>query len=244
MRCEKCGWPNKPSETHCVKCHAPLISEEDSDLNNINSNHSSDERLNKTVSEEEAFGSHNSSSRYNSNEETVAEPKEASKPCPKCGYPLRPGTEKCPNCKFQIIGSSQSSYSPDTESKKKSNPVRRATRMDIDDNNLRGTVNPYMMDLDIEPSFILKPIKRSNERHELEEREYEGKSVTLNRNNTEEKNASITSREQAIITQIDGRWYIEDKSEQRTTFVQAAKRIELSDGDLILLGNRLFEFRE
>ena len=54
----------------------------------------------------------------------------------------------------------------------------------------------------------------------------------------------LTSRQQAIVTRIDGRWYIEDKSEQKTTFVQAAKRIELHDGDIILLGNRLFEFHE
>ena len=64
----------------------------------------------------------------------------------------------------------------------------------------------------------------------------------LNRNNTEVNNPSITSRQQALITRVDGHWFIEDKSEQKTTFVQAAHKIELHDGDLILLGNRLFEF--
>ena len=116
--------------------------------------------------------------------------------------------------------------------------------MDLGTGGYRGTVNPYMMNMDLEPSFVLKPIKRTNERHDLEELEFEGKSVTLNRDNTEANNASITSREQAIITNVDGHWYIEDKSEQKTTFVQAANRIELNDGDLILLGNRLFEFHE
>lgn len=108
----------------------------------------------------------------------------------------------------------------------------------------RGTVNPYMMNMDLEPSFMLKPVKRTNERHELEEIEFEGKSVSLNRSNIEENNVSITSREQAVITNVDGHWYIEDKSDQKTTFVQAGKRVEISDGDLILLGNRLFEFHE
>ena len=100
------------------------------------------------------------------------------------------------------------------------------------------------MTMELDPSFVLKPIKRANERHELEELEFEGKSVSLNRDNTEAGNLSITSREQAIITNVDGHWYIEDKSEQKTTFVQAANRIELNDGDLILLGNRLFEFHK
>lgn len=108
----------------------------------------------------------------------------------------------------------------------------------------RGTVNPYMMNLEMEPTFVLKPLKRMNERHELEEQEYEGSEVLLNRANTEENNPSITSREQAVVTRVDGHWYIEDRSEQKTTFVQAAKKIELHDGDIILLGNRLFEFHE
>ena len=101
-----------------------------------------------------------------------------------------------------------------------------------------------MMNLEMEPTFVLKPLKRMNERHELEEREYEGSEVLLNRANTEDNNPSITSREQAVVTRVDGRWYIEDRSEQKTTFVQAAKRIELHEGDIILLGNRLFEFHE
>ena len=101
-----------------------------------------------------------------------------------------------------------------------------------------------MMNMEVEPTFILKPLKRFEERHDFEEQEYEGKHVILNRDNTEQNNPSITSRQQAIITNIDGHWYIEDKSEQKTTFVQAAQKIELHDGDIILLGNRLFEFRK
>ena len=245
MRCRNCGWPNKPNETNCVKCGTPLTSEDDSEMPMGNtSNSSSNGVLNETVMEKDVFGSRNSSQYGTSSQETVDEPENGNKPCPKCGYPLRPGTEKCPNCKFQISGSSQSSYSPDLEPKKKNNTARRPTRMDMGAGSYRGTVNPYMMNMDLEPSFVLKPIKRSNERHDLDELEFEGKSVSLSRDNTEANNASITSKEQAVITNVDGHWYIEDKSEQKTTFVQAANRIELNDGDLILLGNRLFEFHE
>lgn len=243
MRCKNCGWPNKPNETNCVKCGTPLTSDDDSDLSMGNvSSAGSNGPLNETVMEDEVFGPRNASSN-NEVKENVEGHEEENKPCPKCGYPLRPGTEKCPNCKFQITGSSQSSYSSDSEPKKK-NTARRPTRIDMGGGSYRGTVNPYMMNMDLEPSFVLKPIKRTNERHELDEIEFEGKTVSLNRDNTEANNASITSREQAVITNVDGHWYIEDKSEQKTTFVQAANRIELNDGDLILLGNRLFEFHE
>lgn len=237
MRCKNCGWPNKPSETVCTKCGSPLVSEDDSDMSY---NNRSGENLGKTVFEDDIFGS-----RDVPNNKTVVESEETSNnPCPKCGYPLRPGTEKCPNCKFQISGVAQSGYSPDVEEQKKVTSSRRPTRMDVGSGSHRGTVNPYMMNMDLEPSFVLKPIKRSNERHDFDDLEFEGKTVSLNRDNTEENNASITSREQAVITNVDGHWFIEDRSEQKTTFVQAAKRIELNDGDLILLGNRLFEFHE
>ena len=123
---------------------------------------------------------------------------------------------------------------------------RKPTRMNTNTagNFHKGTVNPYMMNLELEPSFALKPIKRINERHELEELEFEGKEIVLNRENTEANNPSITSRQQAVISNVNGHWYIEDKSGQKTTFVQAAAKIELHEGDLILLGNRLFEFHE
>ena len=231
MRCKSCGWPNKPNETTCVKCHAPLTANDD-DLNVEQSKRGgmNDANLNKTVLEDDVFD-------YKKEEES-------SKPCPKCGYPLRPGTEKCPHCKFQISGSARPAH-PQEENDKPA-PIRRLTRIDsgTGSGTYRGTVNPYMMNMDLEPSFVLKPIKRANERHELDELEYEGKNVSLNRANTEENNASITSREQAIISNVDGHWLIEDKSEQKTTFVQAASKIELHEGDLILLGNRLFEFHE
>ncbi len=78
----------------------------------------------------------------------------------------------------------------------------------------------------------------------MDEIEYEGSEVSLNRDNTETSNASITSKVQAVVSNDNGTWYIEDRSEQHTTFVLASRRIELHDGDMILLGNRLFEFHE
>ncbi|HJC92768.1 MAG TPA: zinc ribbon domain-containing protein [Candidatus Phocaeicola excrementigallinarum] len=240
MRCKNCGWPNKPNEKTCVKCHAPLEKNDfDSTLSPDMGN--DNEIYGKTVREEDVF--------YH--KEFEPEPIQATeesgntRPCPKCGYPVRPGTDKCPNCKFPLNGNAvHSDYKRtrmDTEPEN-----RKPTRMNTNTagNFHKGTVNPYMMNLELEPSFALKPIKRINERHELEELEFEGKEIVLNRENTEANNPSITSRQQAVISNVNGHWYIEDKSGQKTTFVQAAAKIELHEGDLILLGNRLFEFHE
>lgn len=210
MRCKNCGWPNKPNETTCVKCNAPLESEDDSSR-----------PLNATVREQDAFG-------FNREEENV---------CPKCGYPIRNNSQKCPNCNYEL-GNNLGGV--DSLGK------RRQTRMEnpMNEKKVNGTINPYMQSAAPEPGFILSPIKRINEKKELVDLEYEGKEVILTRDNTEAENGSITSHEQALLSYNNGKWAIEDKSEQGTTFVKASRKIELNNGDVILLGNRLFEFRQ
>lgn len=252
MRCKNCGWPNKPNETTCVKCNSPLLSD-DEDLDMIVGGDisQSSRPLNKTVLEGDVFGSEESNKIPQGFNQANVEKSETLSQCPKCGYPLRVGVDKCPNCKFQIGNTNQTvqhgANLRNHEEFEKQDTYHRPTRMASSNGskgNFRGTINPYMMNMEVEPSFVLKPIKRMEERHDFDEQEYEGKQVILNRDNTEHNNPSITSRQQAIITNSEGRWYIEDKSEQKTTFVQAAQKIELHDGDIILLGNRLFEFHK
>lgn len=213
MRCKKCGWPNRPDEKFCVKCNTPL--EEDGNSSN---------GLKATVPEGYAFNG--------STEET------AERLCPKCGNILPNNADHCPNCNYAIVPLYQ-----DTPSY--SHEQIHPTRMDnpaIDKSRVIGTINPYMIGEAPDPTVILKPQKRINERKGLPELEYEGKSIVLTRSNTEPENDSITSQTQAVITNIDGHWFLEDKSELGTTFVRASKKVELSEGDVILLGNRLFEF--
>lgn len=244
MRCKNCGWPNKPNEKTCVKCHAPLDAENNGSFNEdipAGGNVDADRLLNKTVMEKDVFGMPGKNQGHSEHRDEVPAL------CPKCGYPVRQGVNKCPNCKFQLDQSTvdNSRHFFKKQSDLDAELCTRPTRMSNEEENkrsVRGTVNPYMMNLDLDPSFVLKPLKRVNERHDPEEQEYEGREVILNRENTEQSNASITSRQQAIVTHSEGHWYIEDRSEQKTTFVQAAGRIELHDGDIILLGNRLFEF--
>lgn len=210
MRCGNCGWPNKPNETTCVKCHAPLEVEE-----------YSSRPINATVREQEVFGCDNK-------EENV---------CPKCGYPIRGNSHNCPNCNYEFAYNCSENHVSEK---------RRQTRMEnpMQDKDVKGTINPYMQSAAPEPGFVLSPIKRINEKKDFVDLEYEGREVILTRDNTEADNSSITSHEQALLSYNNGKWSIEDKSEQGTTFVRASRKIELNNGDVILLGNRLFEFRQ
>lgn len=251
MRCENCGWPNKPSETRCTKCNSPLPTSDERFPTYARGEAEIPERpLNKTVRDDIVFSESNSEGLRTNDTETTAST--GLSQCPKCGYPLRAGIDKCPNCKFQVRYLQQEQNSGwggnAGMAKQNENSSHRPTRMASDGQaqspGYKGTINPYMMNVETEPTFILKPIKRIDERHDFNEQEYEGREVVLNRDNTEPGNPSITSRQQAVITNENGQWFIEDHSEQKTTFVQAGKKIELHDGDIILLGNRLFEFHK
>lgn len=217
MRCKNCGWPNKPETTTCSKCGSPLES-----AHQVEQFTDSCSELKKTIKESEAFGN-------NSVHPNI---------CPKCSYPLRPGASKCPNCQTDFSGNSNQQQPGDNRKTPRRPTVLNAPKFN-------GTVNVWTEGgLGVTPSFILSPIKRNGERHEPEDIELEGEEVVLNRDNTDPGNMSITSRNQAVVMRKDDQWYIEDKSEQKTTFVQARTPQLLQDGDIILLGNRLFVFHE
>lgn len=81
MRCKNCGWPNRPEETTCSKCGSPL------EASSTTSAQQEVSSSNQTVREGDIFGG-------------VSQPNI----CPKCGYPLRPGLQKCPNCNSDLGG--------------------------------------------------------------------------------------------------------------------------------------------
>jgi len=106
----------------------------------------------------------------------------------------------------------------------------------------RGTFNPYTEPLRPDPKFKLTSIPRHTETSGKTS-EFEGKSVTLNRNNLDRENFTISGQEHAVIENVDGRWFINNKSSLKTTYIQVNSMMELKDGDIILLGDRMFIFR-
>lgn len=226
MRCKNCGWPNEDNVSRCVKCNAPLQGSMIDTGRQQSMQPSEPESIKTTLREPSSSGGSVSPSERESNN------------CPRCGYPVSSETRECPVChaELQQIG------------KNNANGHEQIPRPAVNPNNrggfrpAGGTINPWSTPA--EDSFCtLRRIPWQNERVTYEPVSYSGEQVVLNRANTDSNNNSITSREQAVISHENGEWFIENRSELQTTLVRVAGKMKLEDGDVIVLGNRMFEFR-
>lgn len=270
MRCNNCGWDNTPGATNCVKCGYSLqVSDhygmeyrnEQPRPTVINPETQMHPMPKPTVLDATGY------SKPEPRPTRIVNTTEAGQGngnCPNCGYPVAAGFTSCPNCGTSM---SQASTMPQN---KESNEKKTIKLSDYGiDENVKcqncGT------DVSIEFSFCPKcgekvhlPTVRAI-RHKptekqiksrcslslvLEEDEvtqerkniYEGDAIMLNRDNTEPDNRTITSREQAELSYKDGKWYIINKSELCSTYIEPRRAIELQSGDIIVMGDRKFKF--
>jgi hypothetical protein len=96
-----------------------------------------------------------------------------------------------------------------------------------------------------EKAFVLRRLNENNAIDPLRPTLiFEGEAHVLNRANVDPDNLTITSKAQAEIVNVNGEWYLEDRSVLRTTFIQVNKRTKIAKGDIIVLGNRRFLFED
>lgn len=260
-RCKNCGWPNDDNNIICEKCSAPLDNGPSSRPAAQTVSESSGESLRRTVSESQSFGGAETQGGYGSgnsgNREAVVDSDRILNCCPNCGYPVRNNMVVCPDCgaalREEKDGDGESNKCPQCGTvnqvgsifcRQCGSPLKFNEAKHFINNserNHRGTVNPWM-----QPSSgtfcTLKPIAWEGENIEYQPLSFSGVSIVLNRANTDPNNQSITSTEQAELSFEEGEWYIVDKSQQHTTYVLATRKTKLHKGDVIVLGNRLFEF--
>ena len=215
MRCQFCGWDNPRDKEVCEKCNKPLTNNATADVKSSISYQDNHDRPTDRFSE----GVFNLKKTVrevpvggNVDNNQVTE-------CPQCGYELENG--ECSACGYKVGEEKPSPVNVVADARKTVRPIRKGEK---------------------EGCFKLVPISEETGMPEGDALSYEGNTVVLNRDNTDPKNSTITSQEQASLGFENGKWSIEDKSEYRTTFVQAIRKIELQHGDLILLGNQLYRF--
>lgn len=219
MRCNNCGWENPDGNQKCEKCNAPLQGGAASNPNvaprpNIDVIHS-------TIRENEPFGQPNANQWHDSTvrdyDHTVLD----------AGGTLRDET----------LRGSQPMSAPQPQ------PVPEPENEDFG-----GTVNPYAgMGAYVPiPRCILKPVIFPGEdaRYAPKPVNIKGDHTELNRQMIDPDNPTITSKVQAILTNKNGKWFIQNQSSQKTTFVFADEPVAVKSGDIILMGNRTFVFEE
>lgn len=219
MRCQFCGWDNPEGKDHCEKCNKPLEGTRSADSN---------AKAQMIQIDGLTYASSNPKATMRENMMQAGQAVgQAAAVCPECGFTLRNG--ECANCGYVSEGKQPSAQAV-------AEPSRPTSRFDA-----RKTMRPQRKG-EKEQKFTLTPISEETGQPEGGPIAYEGNEIMLNRDNTDPKNPTITSRQQAMVSFKDGKWNIEDKSEYQTTFVQASSQIELKSGSLILLGNQLYRF--
>lgn len=254
MRCKNCGWPNEPNASRCVKCNASLSGATSMSEPASQPSYSPEpaENLKSTLRESSAFGTVDPKPETEQTSGTFGSRPEQSSHihqsqggadtliCPDCGYKRSPNIMTCPICGHKFGDKAAAS-----EPLRSRNPFEHQTNPPQGGGGrYAGTINPWMQPAEESSFCTLQRIPWQNEKVTYEPVSYSGQEIVLNRSNTDNNNNSITSRTQAILTQENGKWFIEDGSEMHTTLIRVNRKVELQDGDVIVLGNRMFEFRK
>lgn len=256
MRCKNCGWQNPDGVTVCERCGSALDDSPSSGMDRKSvsggtQRESASSPLRSTLREGVAFGADDNPSYRPSFSHQEAQGSNSPTECPNCGYMVSPGMNVCPQCgtplKQQQAG--QSKHNP-SQKREKHCPNCGATVSATakfcptcgKPLGMRGTVNAW--DNPQHDEFCsLKPIAWARENIQYNPISFSGERIVLNRANTDPNNQSITSREQAVLTHEGDSWYIEDHSDQHSTMIRVSRKMKLENGDIIALGNRLFEFQ-
>lgn len=154
--------------------------------------------------------------------------------CPSCNFANIPVSSNCSKCGSPLNASIISKDKLIVKREKNQPELNSAQPIST------ATINPFVQKTN-QPQFQLTPIEGGvidtiNTLH------FVGSNVKLNRSNLDENNNTISSKEQAEIVFSEGRFVLQDKSSFRSTFIQVNPEYELKNGDIILMGNRLFVF--
>jgi len=244
MRCKNCGWENPANNAKCEKCNASLAG---------STNDSG-------APEKSSSGKFEPQKTAKGCPECGYPVRDVEKSCPQCGYHLNnekpaPPAEKEPlPCEAPQPAPKPAPDVPKPAGKicgfcKASVPEAAhfcpncGASMTNERKNLEGTIKPWVRAEQIQtPECSLSIIPVEGEATNDSPLRFSGNVIQLNRGNTESANQTITSKVQAELYFENNKWYIQDKSALKTTYIYAGDKVELKSGDIIVMGNRSFEF--
>lgn len=272
MRCANCGFDNGEGCSVCVKCRQPLQAFEQHSYKPISQGDVLGgtvigQPFGRQNHEPRPTVITGSNAQLKQERETVVFPVGgvqktqlvSPKACPNCEYPIVANHVNCPRCGISLAG--QKVMSEKVAEKINNEPIINGTfkcQHCQNDIPLTSVFCPFCgqrahaptvlpKDLYVKPSAPICCLTMVSEDGELLDKsmkEYSGESVVLNRFNTEENNPTITTQKQAELKYEDGEWYLLNLSEHQTTYLELNRKIQLEEGDVVVLGNRRFKFEK
>lgn len=173
--------------------------------------------------------------------------------CHKCGFSNQPSAMVCIKCKTVLSKEEVAMHEGFVHPNKKTIAIMNNNESPWDQ---QKPVEAQRSFLEVGAQTIRRvvpvPEKKScslialsvDEKKELRKIDLEGDTVSLDRAKLDPSNSSISRNGHASIKLKDGKWYIENTSALKTTFVQVNKPMMLSEGDVVLIGDSLFRFKE
>lgn len=167
--------------------------------------------------------------------------------CPHCQYPNQDIATQCVQCGHMLKtpveaikhGANPPKDDPATVPVLKSKPA--ASPKPPSKKDMKATVNPWMQAPESK-TFTLTPLA-ADYTEKSEGVEYNQEEISLGRSQLDPDNNTISSAGQMKIAYIDGQWMMEDISQMQTCFIKVNGQQQLHDGDVLLLGNKLFKFQ-
>lgn len=244
-RCNNCGWGENPdTNTRCEKCNGLL------DGNTAVDNYSGgcgntmgDNAVNlkRTVIEANASyanGSTNQQSHRKTNYRDITEVEPGT--CPECGYPMRKGGRTCPQCHTVIEGYASEEVQPRAVAPRQQEARVQPVRVQGSSSNefkktiapgrhKRNKINLTAINAYDENDFVPLALTFSDEQN------------LLKRDNVEADNPTISRSEHAMLSLENGKWFLENRSSGLATSLVLTQKHELQPGDIVIIGDRVFE---
>ncbi len=244
LRCNTCGYINDEATVSCAKCGANL-----QDAKKVIRASSSRSIPHTTTGSVEQIA-HQRKSKQTVKGKTTDQPflDNTRKPeslsaqgenndlsCQSCRYPLRPHQLICPNCGFDNAVDHNTNQQEDLHATQgfdetEDGPIEPRHKTILDPWEVTDIGESKKFELVTDKGKTVIP--------------FEGEEVILNRQNLDNQNKSISGNQHAQIEYKDGQWYIQDQSSNGFTFIQVRGRTPIQSGDMIIVGNKLFVFRE
>ncbi len=162
--------------------------------------------------------------------------------CGACGfYPLRnevSASHPCPNC-----GDKGNATATDVKQPEAYTPAAQAQPAASHQIQKASGAQKTMRLGDLSPEEEKKPEFALVDERSQNAKEFTGEEVSVNRDNLDAGNMSISGQEHAKFVFEDGKWYLSDHSSNGATFLQVTGKVELTEGTKILIGNRIYTFQ-